>query len=43
MNMPITGPVLKTKAREIAQTFDVENFQASNGCFESFTTQHDTK
>jgi hypothetical protein len=43
MNIPITGPVLKTKAREIAQTFDVENFQASNGCLESFTTQRDTK
>jgi hypothetical protein len=41
MNMPITGPVLKTKARENAQTFDVENFQGNNGCLESFPTQHD--
>ena len=32
MNIPITGPMLQAKAREIAQRLHVENFQASNGC-----------
>jgi hypothetical protein len=41
MDIPITGPMLQTKAKEIAQRFQVENFQASNGWLESCRTRHD--
>jgi hypothetical protein len=40
MNIPVTGLMLQAKAREIAQTLHVENFQASNGWLESFWTRH---
>jgi hypothetical protein len=40
MDIPITGPMLQTKAKEIAQRLHVENFQPSNGWLESFKTRH---
>jgi hypothetical protein len=35
-----SGPMLRTKAKEIAQRLEVENFQALNGWLESFRTSH---
>jgi hypothetical protein len=40
MDIPITGPMLQTKAKEIAQRLHAENFQASNRWLESFRTKH---
>jgi hypothetical protein len=41
MSILITGTMLQGKASEIAQRLHIENFQASNGWLESFTTRHD--
>jgi hypothetical protein len=38
--IPITGPMLQTKATEIAQRLHAENFQASNVWLESCRTRH---
>jgi hypothetical protein len=40
MYIPVTGLILRCKAKEIAQRLQVENFQASNGCLESFRARH---
>jgi hypothetical protein len=40
MDIPITGPMFQTKAKEIAQRLHAENFQASNGWLESFRIRH---
>jgi LPS O-antigen subunit length determinant protein (WzzB/FepE family) len=40
MDVPVTGPMLQSKAKEIAQRLQIENFQASNGSFESFRARH---
>jgi hypothetical protein len=38
VNNPVTGPIPQAKPRETAHRLHVENFQASNGCLESFRT-----
>ena len=39
-NLPISGPMLTTKAREIAVSIGNESFKASNGWLESFQRRH---
>ena len=36
INIPVSGPMLHTKAKEIAQRLSADDFQASNGWLESF-------
>ena len=38
-NIPITGPMLVTKAEEFAQKFDVTGFKASSGWLENFKSR----
>jgi hypothetical protein len=40
MDNPVTGPTLQSKAKEIAQRLQIENFQTSNGWLESFRARH---
>jgi hypothetical protein len=40
MDIPVTAPMLQTKARETAQRLHVEKFQAINVWLESFRTQN---
>jgi hypothetical protein len=40
MDIPVTAPMLQSKAKEIAQRLNTENFQASNGWLESFRARH---
>jgi hypothetical protein len=40
MDISIAGPMLQTKAKEIAQRLHAKNFQASNRWLESFRTRH---
>ncbi|CAI6377575.1 unnamed protein product [Macrosiphum euphorbiae] len=39
-NIPISGPIIQTKARQIAEQMSVTEFKASNGWLESFKNQH---
>ena len=39
-NIPISGPMLQTKALIIAKHFEIENFKASNGWLEKFKLRH---
>jgi hypothetical protein len=40
MNIPVTGPTLQAKAREITQRLHAEHFQVSNGWLELLRTRH---
>lgn len=35
-NVPVSGPLLATKAEEFAKKFDIANFKASSGWLEKF-------
>jgi len=35
-NIPISGPIIQTKAHEIAEQMSVTEFKASNGRLESY-------
>ncbi|CAI6365443.1 unnamed protein product [Macrosiphum euphorbiae] len=39
-NIPISGPIIQTKARQIAEQMSVTEFKASNGWLESFKNRH---
>ena len=39
-DIPVSGPLLKEKARENAESLKVENFKASNGWLEKFKLRH---
>ena len=39
-NIPISGPMLQTKALIIVKHFEIENFKASNGWLEKFKLRH---
>jgi hypothetical protein len=41
MDVPVTGPMLQSKAKEIAHRLHTENFQASNGWLELFRARHE--
>jgi hypothetical protein len=41
MDIPVTGSMLLSKAKEITQRLHIENFQASNGWLESFRARHE--
>lgn len=38
--LPVSGPMLKTQALEVADELGIENFTASNGWLDSFTKRH---
>lgn len=40
IDIPVSGPMLQSKAKEIAEKLDIEKFQASNGWLESFQRRH---
>jgi hypothetical protein len=40
MDIPVTRPMLQSKATEIAQRLKIENFQASDRWLESFRACH---
>jgi hypothetical protein len=40
MDIPVTGPMLQSKAKEITLRLHIENFQASNGWLKSFRARH---
>jgi hypothetical protein len=40
MDIPVTGPMLQSKAKERAQRLHIENFQARNRWLESFRARH---
>jgi hypothetical protein len=40
MDIPVTGPMLQSKAKKIAQRLQIVNFQTSNGWLESFRARH---
>ncbi|XP_025420186.1 tigger transposable element-derived protein 4-like isoform X2 [Sipha flava] len=39
-NIPISGPIIQTKARQIAEQMSVTEFKASNSWSESFKNRH---
>ncbi|CAI6367554.1 unnamed protein product [Macrosiphum euphorbiae] len=39
-NIPISGPIIQTKARQIAEQMSVTEFKASNGWLESLKNRH---
>ena len=36
VDIPVTGPMLQTKAKKVAQHLHIDNFQASNGGWKLF-------
>jgi hypothetical protein len=40
MDIPVTGPMLQSKAKESAQGLHIENFQARNVWLESLRARH---
>jgi hypothetical protein len=39
-NIPVSGPILQTKALQVAASIGLNNFRASNGWLESFHKRH---
>lgn len=39
-NIPLSGPIIKSKAKQIAESLGYENFNASSGWLEKFRTRH---
>ncbi|XP_045458451.1 tigger transposable element-derived protein 4-like [Melitaea cinxia] len=39
-NIPISGPMIKEKAREFASKVHIDNFSGSNSCLEAFKKKH---
>ena len=42
-NIPISGPLVKSKALEIAERIGYENFHASDGWLQKFRSRHNIK
>ena len=39
-DVPISGPILQSKALQIAKELNINTFMASNGWLQSFCTRH---
>lgn len=39
-NIPLSGPIVRSKAKDIADTLNIENFKASEGWLEKFRLRH---
>ena len=42
-NIPVSGPILQSKALQFADQLDIENFQASNGWLTSWKKRYNIK
>lgn len=42
-NIPVSGPMLQTKAVAVAEQMQLENFKASNGWLKKFKTRYKIK
>jgi hypothetical protein len=40
-NLPLTGPIIKEKALELAKKINIQNFAGSNGWLSKFTKRND--